>query len=85
MGMHYSAHWQWPSALVFGSLIAATDSVSVIATFREAKAHGRLPLLIEAESLFNDGAATVAFGIAVTFATGHAVAAVSLMQGFCCK
>ena len=54
MGMHYSADWQWPSALVFGSLIAATDPVSVIATLREAKVHGRR-LLIEAESLFNDG------------------------------
>ena len=47
MGMHYLAHWQWPSAVVFGSLIAATDPVSVISTFREASVHGRLPLLIE--------------------------------------
>ena len=28
IGMHYLAHWQWPNALVFGSLIAATDPVS---------------------------------------------------------
>jgi CPA1 family monovalent cation:H+ antiporter len=80
MGMHYFAHWQWPSALVFGSLIAATDPVSVIATFREAKVHGRLPLLIEAESLFNDGTATVAFGVALTFATGHDLTAVALTR-----
>ena len=39
-GMHYLAHWQWLGALVFGVLIAATDPVSVIATFKEAKAHG---------------------------------------------
>lgn len=71
MGMHYLAHWQWPGALVFGSLIAATDPVSVISTFREAKVQGRLPLLIESESLFNDGTAAVAFGVAVLFATGH--------------
>ena len=45
IGMHYLANWQWLSALVFGVLIAATDPVSVIATFREAKAHGRLLLL----------------------------------------
>ena len=67
MGMHYLASWQWPSAVVFGSLIAATDPVSVISTFREAAVHGRLPLLIEAESLFNDGTAAVAFTIAVLF------------------
>ena len=78
MGMHYLAYWQWPSALVFGSLIAATDPVSVISTFREAAVHGRLPLLIEAESLFNDGTAAVAFSIAVLFATGHPLTASGL-------
>jgi CPA1 family monovalent cation:H+ antiporter len=36
--MHYLARWQWLGALVFGVLIAATDPVSVVATFKEAKA-----------------------------------------------
>lgn len=80
MGMYYLARWQWPSAFVFGSLIAATDPVSVIATFREARVHGRLRLLIEAESLFNDGTAAVAFGVAVLFATGHPLTAVGLTR-----
>ena len=78
MGMHYLAHWKWPNALVFGSLIAATDPVSVITTLREAKVHGRLRLLIEAESLFNDGTAAVAFGVAVMFATGRPLTAAGL-------
>lgn len=60
-GMHYALSWDWGSALVFGALIAATDPVSVIATFKEAGVHGRLRLLIEAESLLNDGTAAVAF------------------------
>lgn len=71
LGMHLVAHWQWLSALVFGVLIAATDPVSVIATFREANVHGRLRLLVEAESLFNDGTAAVAFGIVVVLASGQ--------------
>src|ERR1035437_6334691 len=70
-GMHYLMHWQWIGALVFGVLIAATDPVSVIATFKEAKAHGRLLLLVGAESLFNDGTAAVAFGIVVALASGQ--------------
>jgi CPA1 family monovalent cation:H+ antiporter len=70
-GMHFLANWQWMSALVFGALIAATDPVSVIATFKEARAHGRLLVLIEAESLFNDGTAAVAFGIVVALASGQ--------------
>jgi Na+:H+ antiporter len=60
-GMHYALNWDWGSAVVFGVLIAATDPVSVIATFKEARVHGRLRLLIEAESLLNDGTAAVAF------------------------
>jgi len=70
-GMYYLAHWQWLGALVFGVLIAATDPVSVIATFKEAKAQGRLLVLIEAESLFNDGTAAVAFGVVVALASGQ--------------
>src|SRR6202790_654177 len=61
VGMHYALDWDWGSAVVFGVLIAATDPVSVIATFKEARVHGRLRLLIEAESLLNDGTAAVAF------------------------
>jgi len=71
VGMYYVAHWGWLSSLVFGVLIAATDPVSVVATFREAKAQGRLLLLVEAESLFNDGTAAVFFGAAVTWSLGH--------------
>jgi len=70
-GTYYLAHWPWSSALVFGALIAATDPVSVLATFREARVQGRLRLLIEAESLFNDGTAAVAFGVCVTLASGQ--------------
>jgi monovalent cation:H+ antiporter, CPA1 family len=61
VGMHYALDWDWGSAIVFGVLIAATDPVSVIATFKEAGVQGRLRLLIEAESLLNDGTAAIAF------------------------
>ncbi len=77
-GMHFVAHWPWESALVFGALIAATDPVSVIATLREARVHGRLRLLIESESLFNDATAAVAFSVAVAIATGHSMSSVDV-------
>ena len=64
-GMVYLAHWPPTAALLFGVLIAATDPVSVIATFKENKIHGRLRLLVEAESLFNDGVAAVFFALAL--------------------
>ena len=61
IGMRFALGWDWGSAVLFGVLIAATDPVSVIATFKEASVPSRLKLLIEAESLFNDGTAAVAF------------------------
>ena len=70
-GMHYFAGWQWLGAVVFGVLIAATDPVSVIATFKEAKVRGRMLLLIESESLLNDGTAAVAFSVVVAMAGGQ--------------
>jgi CPA1 family monovalent cation:H+ antiporter len=70
IGMHYALHWDWGSAMVFGVLIAATDPVSVIATLKESGVRGRLRLLIEAESLLNDGTAAVAFVVALAFLAG---------------
>jgi monovalent cation:H+ antiporter, CPA1 family len=77
-GMHYFAQWQWLGAVVFGVLIAATDPVSVIATFKEAKAHGRLLLLVECESLFNDGTAAVLFAICLELASGRSLTPVQM-------
>ncbi len=78
LGMYWLAHWEWLSALVFGVLIAATDPVSVIATFKEAKVRGRLLVLIEAESLFNDGTAAVAFGVVVAMVSGLHLTAIEV-------
>jgi CPA1 family monovalent cation:H+ antiporter len=74
LGLHYLVRWEWPSAILFSVLIAATDPVAVIATFKESKTKGRMRFLIEAESLFNDGTAAVAFAVAVTFVLGGKVA-----------
>lgn len=79
LGMSWFAHWSWQSSSVFGILIAATDPVSVIATFREAKVHGRLRLLVESESLFNDGVAAVAFSVALAVIEGQRPAALGIV------
>src|ERR1700735_376598 len=71
VGMHYALDWDWGSAPIFGVLISATDPVSVIATFKQAKVEGRIRLLIEAESLLNDGTAAVAFVTVLAILTGN--------------
>ncbi|GMM60835.1 cation:proton antiporter [Novosphingobium pituita] len=71
-GMHWLAGWGWPASLLFGSLIAATDPVSVIAMMKEQHADKRLRFLMEAESLINDGAAAVLFALVAAWVAGSA-------------
>lgn len=71
--MHFAIGWTWAASILLGVLIAATDPVSVIATFKEARVEGRLRLLVEAESLFNDSTAAVAFVIALAFAAAEPI------------
>ena len=81
-GIHYLAGWPWAAAVLFGALISATDPVSVIATFKESGVTGRLRLLVEAESLFNDGTVAVIFGIALAAISGGSVSAGGIASNF---
>ena len=62
-----------PYTLVFGALISTTDPIAVIAVFKQLHAGQRLTLLIEAESLFNDGIAVVLFTVMLSLALGAKV------------
>jgi Na+/H+ antiporter len=64
--------WGWIAALTFGALISATDPVAVVALLRELGAPKRLALLIEGESLLNDGTAIVVFSVLVGLLSGSA-------------
>ncbi len=57
-----------PAAMVFGALISATDPVAVVALFRRLGVPRRLQVLLEGESLFNDGTAIVMFNLMVAVA-----------------
>lgn len=48
-------------ALLFGAMLAPTDPISVLATFKRAGAPTALKTLVEGESLFNDGTGVVLF------------------------
>ena len=89
-GMVSVLGWPVRSALLFGVLIAATDPVAVIAMFKDNGVSGRLRLLVESESLFNDGVAAVLFAVVLAWAqatdgppvtTAEAVGALLLTVG----
>lgn len=50
-------------ALLFGSLISATDPVAVISLFKEFGVPKRLTMLVEGESMLNDATAIVLFDL----------------------
>ena len=60
-------------AFLFGSMIAATDPVAVVAIFRKLAAPDRLTTIVEGESLLNDGTGVVLFTMALGEATGASV------------
>jgi CPA1 family monovalent cation:H+ antiporter len=53
----------WTQALAFGAIVAATDPIAVVSLVRSLGAPPRLALLLEAESLLNDGTAIAFFGL----------------------
>ena len=73
----YLVHWTvgipLQAALVFGVLIAATDPISVLMLFKEMGAPKRLSVILEGESLFNDGTAVVLFQILLAGMAGNSL------------
>lgn len=57
------------TALAFGALISATDPVAVVAILAELGVSKNLDILIEGESLLNDGTAIVVFTVFLTLLT----------------
>ena len=58
----------WAAAFVLGAVVAPTDPVSATATFSRIGVPARVRLLVEGEAMINDGAALVAYRVALTAA-----------------
>jgi CPA1 family monovalent cation:H+ antiporter len=81
-GLHYGLQWSWIGASLFAVLIAATDPVAVIAAFKEMSVDKRLSMLVESESLLNDGVVAVAFAVLVGIAAGAPAGPSSVLPAF---
>jgi monovalent cation/hydrogen antiporter len=72
----------WADAAVLGAVLAPTDAVSATSIFRRLGAPERVRLLVEGESMLNDGTALVLYRIAIGVATGGAFSLASATLEF---
>jgi len=71
----------WIPALFVGVILANTDTVSMIAVFKEIPVPPRLSSIVEGETLFNDAAALVAFNLIFqVYSTGSLTFAEGIQQ-----
>jgi monovalent cation:H+ antiporter, CPA1 family len=80
--LHFVQNFTWKHALVFGAIISATDPIAVVSIFRSLGVPKRLSVLLEGESLLNDGTAIVFFMLSVALVNGTVVTAGGLAFGF---
>jgi Na+:H+ antiporter len=80
--LHFLPGFTWRYALVFGALISATDPVAVVSLFRRFNIPRRLSMLIEGESLLNDGTGIVFFSLSLSIAAGAAISVRALSLEF---
>ncbi len=72
----------WRYALLFSAVVAATDPVAVVGLFKKLNAPPRLTMLLEGESLLNDGTAIVFFSLVLDVVSGRPWSASSIAVGF---
>ncbi|XP_055505585.1 sodium/hydrogen exchanger 10-like isoform X2 [Leucoraja erinacea] len=59
----YTFNWDWYVGMMFGSILACTDPITAVGLLRSLGANKALTLLIEGESLLNDGTSIVMFEV----------------------
>jgi CPA1 family monovalent cation:H+ antiporter len=80
--LHFMQGFTWKLALVFGAIISATDPIAVVAIFKNLGVPKRLSMLLEGESLLNDGTAIVFFTLSVALVTGAVVTPADMALDF---
>jgi NhaP-type Na+/H+ or K+/H+ antiporter len=54
-------NFPWTAALLFGFMVSATDPVAVVSVMKEQGVSRKLAMIVEGESLMNDGTAMVGY------------------------
>lgn len=69
-------------ALLFGSIVAATDPVAVIGIFRQLKVAHRMSIIAEGESLINDGMAITLYVVLLQWVLSGSLNATEALSTF---
>lgn len=76
--LHFILRVPWQISFLFASMIAPTDPIAVLGIFKRQGISKRLGVLVEGESLFNDGTGIVMFKIILGLVT---TGAFSILEG----
>jgi CPA1 family monovalent cation:H+ antiporter len=74
----FALQLDWVPAALVGIILSITDTVSVIAVFKEIAVPSRLTTIVEGESLLNDGVALVLFNLVLQ---AHTQGSVTFSEG----
>ncbi len=80
--VHAVNGYSWPVALLVAAMLAPTDPVSVLATFRALGVPRPVAMLVEGESVFNDGIGVVLFLVMVRWLEGASMTPGSIVGLF---
>jgi len=77
---HYVLGLTWIESFMLGIIVAPTDPVSVIATFKQLGVIRRFQLIVAGESLFNDGVAIVVYSILLIIIEAGGISSFEVLQ-----
>jgi CPA1 family monovalent cation:H+ antiporter len=78
--LHWSLGFSWLLALLVGAMISPTDPIAVLALMRQMRLSDRLRIIVEGESLFNDGIGASAFELVLGFLVAASSTAVAVHE-----
>jgi CPA1 family monovalent cation:H+ antiporter len=80
--LNFVQDFKFIHAVVFAALVAATDPIAVVALFKSLGVPKQLGVLVEGESLLNDGTAVVFFGMILGVASGNEISVAGAAREF---